>query len=239
MGGYRQGKPLLPQHVQRFLQNPAVLRVQAGRRFVHQQQLRLHRQGIRDGDPLFLTAGEILGRPLPQVLQMHPLHRTVHTAAHLLPGEAQIHGAEADLLLHGAAQYLDVRVLKHQPDTPAQAVQLLLLSPNRLPVEKYRSLLRAQHAVGQQEKGGLPGAVAAQHRHPLPGSDGDGTVLQRQPLLRAVLIGKRDVFKPQKLLHQAPPIIMQATVPASRPPNSSAAGSVTGFSRSKKRISPS
>lgn len=51
----------------------AQFNVQAGKRFIEQQQVRLRRQGSRQGNALLLASGELMGKALGQVAQAHQL----------------------------------------------------------------------------------------------------------------------------------------------------------------------
>ena len=49
--------------------------IEVGQRLVHQQDLRLHRQGAGDRDALALAAGKLSGIALQQLLDMHQARR--------------------------------------------------------------------------------------------------------------------------------------------------------------------
>lgn len=172
--------------------------VQAGRWLVQQKHLRLHSQGVGQRHPLFLPAGKILRRTAPVFLQRKTADGRIHAGAYLAYGQAQVHRAEADLLLHAAAQQLHLRVLEHKPHAPAQHVQLLCAAAHWRAPKQDASRTGAQHAVRQKEKRGLSRAVAAQHRHALAGAHLHAHVQKRLPLF-LVCIG--NMFKPKDLFH--------------------------------------
>ena len=179
MGADSQGDARLGQLIQGLLQPDHVFRVQRGRGFIQQDHIRLHGQDVRNGHPFFLSAGEILGRTVAVLPQPHTIQGLRRTVLHLAQRQAQVHGAEGHLALHGDSQDLVFRLLEHDAHPAPKLRQVLLVPGQQLSAAADGALRSFQNTVAQQEKRGFPGAVAAQHRYPLPLFDGDAQVLHR------------------------------------------------------------
>ena len=59
-------------------------RVEAGRRFVREEQVRLHDQTASHSDPLLLTAGDLLDQAVRQGVHADPLERALRPGPDLV-----------------------------------------------------------------------------------------------------------------------------------------------------------
>ena len=134
MGGHHQGQPLLMELGQGDFQQIRMAGVQGGRGLVKENDLGFHGQNIGNGDPLFLAAGQVLGRLVQIAGDVHGGGGVLHGPCHLVLGQSQIHGAKGDFTADRRAQQLLLRVLKHQTHGLPQLPQGLALVDHGLTV---------------------------------------------------------------------------------------------------------
>jgi hypothetical protein len=108
---HRQGLFLIVRHVderdadllldrlQLDLEGLAELRVEGAERLVEQQDRRVQDQGASEGDPLLLTAGELVRTPLLEAGQAHQLEGVTHALDLILFRDVVVLQAERDVLL--------------------------------------------------------------------------------------------------------------------------------------------
>ena len=87
-------------------------RVQAGRRLIQHERLRLHRQDGGNRDPLFLAAGKEQGRAVAVIGQPGDVQRPRQPFCDFARRDAQVFGAEDDLIIHAGMDQLHFGVLK-------------------------------------------------------------------------------------------------------------------------------
>ena len=88
-------------------------RVKVGQRLVKQQHLHLIHHHARQTHALLLAAGELMRRVLKVALHAHQLCHAVDRLLHVVLRHAVVFQREGDILAHGQADELPVRILKH------------------------------------------------------------------------------------------------------------------------------
>src|SRR5437773_1001358 len=163
-------------------------RVEGGARLVHQQHLRLDRDGPGDAEPLLLAAGEAgprlaepVGDLVPQTsLAQRPLDDVVQLA--LLPHAVQLEpGGGVVPHRHGGER---VRALEHHPDRTAHGDGIDALGVDVLVVAEdlagdVRSGDDLVHAIQGAQERRLAAARGPDERRHLLGLHGDADVRQR------------------------------------------------------------
>ena len=91
-------------------------RVEIGERLVKEQDLHVVRQDAAHGDALLLAAGEFAGGVVEQVLQVDDACDLVNALFQLLLRDRVILECEGEVLRHGEADELAVRVLQDGAD---------------------------------------------------------------------------------------------------------------------------
>ena len=140
-------------------------RVQVGQRFVKQQNFYLVHHNARQTDPLLLSAGKFMGRIAQMLLHADKLRRLLNDVLHFLLRNTVVLQRKSDVLSHGQADELSVRILQHRADALAQGEDAFLL---RL------------HAVHRQASGGCAGitegnqTVDAAHQRAFAAAAGSG-----------------------------------------------------------------
>ena len=163
MGDKHHGNTLLPVQPQHSVDDlTPSRRVQHSRGLVQHDALRLHGQNTRNGDALLLPAGEQVRCVAGELLHAHRRQRIVHPPAYLRRRHTQVLRAEGYILLHHIGHDLIVRVLEHHPRPPPYLQQHSLVAGVH-PLHIHSAAARQQHRVQVLGKGGLAGAVVAQH----------------------------------------------------------------------------
>ena len=83
--------------------------------------MRAQRQHRRDRGPLLLAAGELEGRPVREVPDLHLAQRLVAPSRHLVGGKPQLKRPERHVVHHGGAEELDIGILEHEADLAVEA----------------------------------------------------------------------------------------------------------------------
>ena len=174
---------LLVQGPDGFEDLPAAPGIQHGRGLVHHNTVRAHGNDSRNGHPLLLAAGELMGGVLPVLIHSHRLEGLIHPPADLLGGNANVLQPKGHIFLHNGGDDLVVRVLKDHPHLLTDVIEALLV----LGIHPFDIDL-APH--GQKDgvkmfgQGGFARAVVSQDRQELPLADlqGDPVQHQRAPL---------------------------------------------------------
>ena len=98
---------------------PDHLRVQRGSRFVKQKHLRIHCQSTDDRNPLFLSAGKLLGISGPLFIESDPFQQFSRFKLRLFPCFAPGFDRRKRDILQNCQMRKQVEVLKHHPDIAA------------------------------------------------------------------------------------------------------------------------
>ena len=106
---------------------PPPRRVQPRRGLVQDQYRRLHGDDPRDGDALFLPAGEEVRRVGDEFIHAHGPQCRVHPAADFLRGHPQVLRGEGHILFHHVGNDLVVRILEHHTHPLADGQKKLLV----------------------------------------------------------------------------------------------------------------
>jgi hypothetical protein len=148
--------------------------VQSGGGLVQDQHIGLHGDDPGNGDPAFLTAGEVEGGLLQQLaVNAHKARGAAHPGVQLVPGDALIFWPEGDVLPAGLLEELVFRVLKHQAHLAPDGVGELLVLPDVLAPEQDLAGAGLEQTVEVLDQGGLAGAGVADQAHQLPEAEGE------------------------------------------------------------------
>ena len=157
----------LPQDLAEQLLTPGI---QVSRRLVQDEQPWTHAEDRRQSDALALTGTQLVGDPLFETLQAHPVEGLFHILVDLGGGEAEPPGAEGHFFPAGGAEELVGRILKNQSDLTPQ----ILLEPSldRIPPEEVTALsLQDAGQAGNQSR--FSSAVLSYDGHALSLSEGE------------------------------------------------------------------
>lgn len=148
---------------QEFDEAAAGGRIETGRRLIHDQNLRLHRQDRGDGDGALLATGEAIGRAVSEMFGADALESGSDATFDLVKGKTEIQGAKGDIIPHRRHEELIVRILKeHADSTPHLREQLL--AEGKIP-DLHGPALRGKITVEMQQQGRFPGAVGTDNGH--------------------------------------------------------------------------
>ncbi len=171
MGGEHDGGAVLLEPGQRAEHLLDAGRVQARRGLVEQQHRRAHGDGPRRGGPLALAVGQLVRRPVRQVLDAEQGERLGHPLAHLTHGQPEVHRPEGHVLGDVGAEQLVVRVLQHELHALPMGPKPLAGVVDPCPVDRHLTARRlvATGQAAQQRR--LAGAVGAEQRRATPRPD--------------------------------------------------------------------
>ena len=96
-------------------------RVQVGKGFVKQKYIHLVYHHTCQTDPLFLPAGNLVGRVAQDPANIHQIRRFLHNFVHFIPGNAVVFQGKGNILRHGQTDELPVGILKHGTNGFGQA----------------------------------------------------------------------------------------------------------------------
>jgi len=135
---------------------------------VEKEDARLHRDHRPDRDPLLLTAGQRVRRPIEQLVEAERLRCLGDALAHLRLRQAELQRAERQLVEHARAKQLDVGLLEHEPDLRAELASeggLLQGVFRERPAERLDGPLRREdEAVEHLQQRRLARAVGPDYR---------------------------------------------------------------------------
>ena len=140
--------------------------VQHRRCFVQNQAVGAHGDDARNGDALFLPAGQLIRRCLALFVDACQLHCFVDAGADLRRRHAQIFRRKGDVLLHDGGNDLVVGVLEHHAHLLADIVEMLLAAGVHI-LHQHSAGFGQQNGVEMFRQGAFAAAVRAQHRHKL------------------------------------------------------------------------
>ena len=120
MRGHDHGATLPLPLVEDVEQPDLAARVECAGRLVQEQDARLHGDDGGDRDALLLAAGQGVGRPVQQLVDAQVGGDVGDEALDLVPGEAELQGAEGELVAHVGAEELHVGVLEDEADAGAE-----------------------------------------------------------------------------------------------------------------------
>ena len=173
MGDEHNGDaPLLIETADGIQHLPAAVGIQHGGGLVQNDALRFHSDDAGDGDPLLLTARQLMRRMGAVIEHIHRPQGVVHPAADFLRRHPQVFGAEGHVLLHDGGDQLVIWVLKHHAHRAAHLVFERLVAGVHL-LDQDGAARGQQHGVEMLGDGGFPAAVVAKKRH-------EGTLLDGQ-----------------------------------------------------------
>ena len=157
---------------QPFAEVLADLRIDGAEGFVEQQHAGLGRQGTRDGHPLALAAGELVGKPPLQPAQIQQLEELRHTRRNVEPPPAFDAQSEGDVLEH--VHGLEQRVAL---EDEANVALLHGHVVDALAADKDVALGRHLQAGDHAQDGRLAAPTGTQQRQQLAFLDGEADVL--------------------------------------------------------------
>ena len=108
--------PLVGQATEKGQSFLGACRVEAGQRFVEQQDAGAHRQHASEGNFLLFAAREVERLPVAQVRDVQVVEGFIHPLDDLLARQPQVLQSESDLVEHIAAQDLPLWILEDGPD---------------------------------------------------------------------------------------------------------------------------
>ena len=178
-------------------------------------------------------------RTAAQVLKPKAPDRPLHPAADLLFREAEVHRPEADVGLDAPRDELAVRILEHEADGAAKSHPVRRFVPDRFAAQQKRPGGGPKDAVAAEEEGAFSRAVPAKHRDTFARVKRGGEAAERSAALVVIRIG--NALRAKYFCFQTgktPPDRTAARINRKSAAAASPCGSVTGFSVSRKRISP-
>ena len=123
----------------------------------------MHGKHPRNGNALFLSAGQLVGRVFAELVHSHRFQALLHPLPDLFRGYAHVFGSKTHILLHDLTDDLIVRILEHHArrlsDIPDFTFILRILA-----VHPDASLGGTQDGVHVLGKRGLSGTVVSQNR---------------------------------------------------------------------------
>ena len=176
----------------------ACLRIEIGQRLIKEQHLHLIDHHARERDALLLPAGELVRRKAEMGLDAHKRGHAPHGRLHLLLRNAVVFQGKGNVLPYRQADELPVRILQHRADMAGEREDARLRRVDA--IDRQRALHLAGKARGNQTvdaaaQRALAAARGARDQDALPGHDIKADIVERRPLLCAVLeaeMGKRD-----------------------------------------------
>ena len=115
VGGEDQADALLLEAVEPVPQGVAGLRVEARRRLVEQQQLRLVDEAARDGEPALQAPGERLDPAAGPLAQLHEVEQLVGALADELAGQVEVAPVDEEVVADRQLQ-VEAVLLGHDPE---------------------------------------------------------------------------------------------------------------------------
>ena len=123
-------------------------RIQPGGGLVQNQHIRVHGEHTCDGNPSFLSAGQVKGRLIIIFLSdSHQLQRPPRPLFHLFFRKTQVFGAETDVRKYVDFKKLIFGILKNKTDSAAQLLQIVSLFVDIRSIITDLSVRRLQKAV--------------------------------------------------------------------------------------------
>ena len=168
-------------------------RVEVGQRLVEKQHLHLVHHYARQAHALLLSAAKLVRGVAQVVFHAHQRGHAVHRLAHARLRRAVVLQREGDVLAHGQADELPVRVLKHGAHVPGQLKHARLGRIHAVHGEAAgdrAGIAGGDQAVEAAAQRALAAARRAGDEHPLARVDVQVDMAQGGPLLRPVLKGK-------------------------------------------------
>ena len=163
VGGYDDCLPDI-LHLQQEIQQPILGRsVKTREGFVERKHVRIHPYNRSEGDSLLLTAGEVVGCTLRQMLYIHHLHYIVDAPLDFLVAESHLKGTESYLVSDVVAKELHIRVLEDEAYALVEIARCFavfeVLLGNHRAVEGVCADLGKYEPVDELEQSGLAAAV--------------------------------------------------------------------------------
>src|SRR5258705_2858394 len=197
----------------------ARLRVEIAGRLVGEQQRRVVHQRPRDGDRLWLAAGELIRMVAKPVAEAYGLQRVGRALPPLRSGHlARVEQRELDVLDRGRARE-QVEPLEHEADLRVAHVREVARRERRhvVPVQEVASGGRPIEAAEQVHERRLAGARRAGERDELARRDIQRDAAQRLHLQLAEVVAFRQVTNRDDRVHRPAPRF--AFAPPPRRPN--------------------
>ena len=168
--------------------------VEQGAGLVEDEQARLHGERAGDGDALLLAAGEARGVGLGEGAHGDAVELAADAALDLGGLDAEVLGAEGDVVLHDRGDDLVVGVLEHEAEALARAAVRgevdAAAGEDVLAQERHVAGVRGEEPRQHEGERGLARAVGAQDADVLAGTDVERDVVEGE---RAALVAEGDV----------------------------------------------
>ena len=173
-------------------------RVQIGQRLVEEQDLDLIHHNARQTDPLLLPAGKLMRCIAEVVLDAHQLRSAAGDGVHFLLRHTAVFQRKGDVLAHGQANELAIRVLQYRAHMGRQlkdAAVRRIHAVHGQGAGAHAGVRKGVQAVDAARQRAFTAAGRACDEHTLPRIDVQVDAGQRGTLLGAVLereISERD-----------------------------------------------
>ena len=173
-------------------------RVQIGQRLVEEQDLDLIHHNARQTDPLLLPAGKLMRCIAEVVLDAHQLRSAAGDGVHLILRHTAVFQRKGDVLAHGQANELAIRVLQYRAHMGRQlkdAAVRRIHAVHGQGAGAHAGIRKGVQAVDAARQRAFAAAGRACDEHTLPRIDVQVDAGQRGTLLGAVLereISERD-----------------------------------------------
>ena len=140
----------------------AQLRVEVGKRLIHQQHVRLDDNRAGERDALLLAAGKALRQTVGILRDLHGLQNLVHALLDLFLGQMAVFKAESDVLAHGHMRENGV-ILENHADVALVRRNIV----DDLAVESDGAALDGVKARNHAQQGRFAAAGRAEQREEL------------------------------------------------------------------------
>ena len=182
VGHHHDREPVFVQRRDEVEKILASSRIESRRRFVHHDDVRLHRQHARDGDAALLASRKLEGARLrnPRGIESHAGERPRDALGDLLVVDAEVARSEGDVFGDGGGEQLMLGVLEHHADTPANRGFRLLVGEVDA-VGGDAPCGGVEYAVHMLYERALPAAGVPRDAEELPVGHGEVHVVEDEP----------------------------------------------------------
>jgi len=139
--------------------------VEAGKRFIEDENLGVHREHSRECNPLFFASAELIWRAICETLDINHFHEVVYALVDNVRRKTHLSRAERNLIANVVAEQLNIWVLEDKADALVEVLGGAAVAEacfgHRLAIEKILALLRENESVKELEESRFAAAVGA------------------------------------------------------------------------------